>query len=259
MVTWATAGGIGVVSLNDPQSQNALDGNAVELIERALSELGADPSVKVVIIEGLPEIFCSGGSAEVIRGLAANGREAAALYLLLPRRILNVPVPVIAAMSGHAFGAGLMLGVCADIVLMARESSYGLTFMEYGFTPGMGATRLLEHILSPAVAHELLYTGENRRGSQLEGRSGINYILPRSEVGPKARDLALRIARKSRLSLELLKRTLSAPRRQDFETAQNIEHLMQHVTLLDPLAAERIEAALSSHGFVRSPAKGETP
>jgi polyketide biosynthesis enoyl-CoA hydratase PksI len=229
VVTSTIDDGVATVWFRDEASRNALDGRTVPLIEAALEELGHNDTVKVIVLEGLPEVFCSGGSKQMLVALARGEQTPA--DLLLPKRVLDVPVPVIAAMAGHAIGGGFALGMCADIVLIGRESRYGLSFMNFGFTPGMGTTRLLEHVLSPAIAQELMYTGENVRGSHFEGRSGFNYILPRAEVTAKAHDLASRIATKPRRSLELLKRTLSLPKRQCFESTYTVETLMHRITL----------------------------
>lgn len=229
VVSYAIDDGVATLSFRDDTSRNALDGRSVPLLEAALLELGRHEAVKVIVLEGLPDVFCSGGSKDMLLALARG--EQAPADLLLPKRVLDVPVPVIAAMAGHAIGGGFALGMCADIVLIGRESRYGLSFMNFGFTPGMGTTRLLEYVLSPAIAQELMYTGENVRGSHFEGKSGFNYILPRAEVSAKARELADRIATKPRRSLEVLKRTLSLPKRQCFESTYTVETLMHRVTM----------------------------
>ena len=141
-------------------------------------------------------------------------------------------------MSGAATGGGFALGLAADIVLIGEESRYGFTFMDLGFTPGMGTTRLCEHVLSTAVTHELLYTGELRRGNRFAG-SGINHVLPRQQVELAALDIAARIAEKPRQSLSTLKRTLSLPRRRAFEDSITHESLMHQITLAG--AARRIQ------------------
>src|SRR5581483_7175690 len=105
----------------------------------------------------------------------------------LPKYLLDFPLPVIAAMEGHAVGGGFALGLCADIVVVATESRYGATFMNMGFTPGMGTTRLLEHVLSPAMAAEMLFTGEHKKGSFFEGRCAV---LPRAELLAHAMSIA---------------------------------------------------------------------
>lgn len=228
-VTTSVDSGVGILSFRHQQSNNALDAETVPLLETALLDLGANPSVKAIVIEGLPDVFCSGASRELLRALVKG--QHSPVDLLLPKRLLDLPVPVIAAMAGHAVGGGFALGVCADVVLIGRESRYGLSFMNFGFTPGMGTTRLLEHVLSPAIAHELMYTGQNVRGAEFEGKSGFNYILPKEAVVPKAREIADRIASKPRPALELLKRTLSLAKRQCFESTYTVETLMHQVTL----------------------------
>lgn len=229
VVTSAIDDGVAILTFRDPASNNALDSRTVPLLEAALEGLGRNNDVKVIVLEGLPDVFCSGGSQDMLKALAKG--EQAPVDLLLPKRLLDTPVPVIAAMAGHAIGGGFAIGVCADIVLIARESRYGCSFMNFGFTPGMGTTRLLEHVLSPALAHELLYTGQHVRGTHFEGKSGFNYILPRAEVVAKAREIASRIGEKPRRSLEMLKRTLSLPKRQCFESTYTVETLMHHLTL----------------------------
>jgi polyketide biosynthesis enoyl-CoA hydratase PksI len=229
VVTFSLDDGVATLSFRDEASRNALDGRTVPLLERALLELGSNDAVKVIVIEGLEDVFCSGGSKAMLLALARG--EQAPADLLLPKRVLDVPVPVVAAMAGHAIGGGFALGMCADIVLIGRESRYGLSFMNFGFTPGMGTTKLLEHVLSPAIAHELMFTGENVRGAHFEGRSGFNYILPRDAVNAKARDVAGRIAAKPRRSLEILKRSLSLPKRQCFESTYTVETLMHRLTM----------------------------
>ncbi len=220
--------GIAQVHMEDPLGRNALSPAFQEQLLDCLERLRADSSVRVVVLLGLPDVFCSGADQDTVLRLAAG--DFAPADIMLPRAVLEMPVPVIAAMEGHAIGGGLALGVCADLVLIARESRYGCSFMNMGFTPGMGSTRLLEHVLTPAVAHELLYTGQPLKGAHFEGRGGFNYVLPRAEVRGKALELAGRIAEKPRGSLEMLKRVLSMPRRQAFEAGRTVETLMHEIS-----------------------------
>ncbi len=185
--------------------------------------------MKVIVLEGLPDVFCSGGSRAMLRSLAKGTHGP--VDLLLPKRVLDVPVPVIAAMAGHAVGGGFALGLCADIVLIGRESRYGLSFMNFGFTPGMGTTRMLEHVLSPAIAHELYVHRPERAWRRVRGSKRLQrHLAPSGGVAAGARD-AGRIADKPRGALEVLKRTLSLPKRQCFEATYTVETLMHQVTL----------------------------
>ncbi len=239
VTTTKDASGITTLSMQDVAGKNAFNLPFVAELEACLAEIGQDREVKVVVLVGLPDVFCSGAPRELLVKLA-RGEEVPA-DIVLSKAVLDLPVPVVAAMEGHATGGGLALGLCADIVLLARESRYGASFMNLGFTPGMGITRLLEHVLSPALAHELMYTGEFRRGVDFSTRTGVNYVLPRAEIRPKAFDVASRIAEKPRVALETLKRWLSLGRRRAFEDTRTIETMMHEITFRQDAVRERIE------------------
>lgn len=231
--------GIGVVHMRDAAGNNAMSERFVHELLGSLDAASAWAPLKVLVLQGTSEIFCSGASLDMLRALVKGG--VAPTDIVLAKAVLDVPVPVIAAMEGHAIGGGLALGAAADIVIIARESRYGASFMNMGFTPGMGITKLLQNVMSPALAAELLYAGEPKKGAFFEGKSGFNAILPRAEVVPRAMTIAARIADKPRISLEILKRTLSLPRRQAFEETHTLESLMHRVSFAAKDVLSRIE------------------
>ena len=228
MVKLTVVDGVARIVLADAKSANALGEEMVGALRDAFEAIAGSNEVRAVVLTGEGETFSSGAPRELLLRLAAG--ELKPTDIVLPKLLLDCEVPVIAAMAGHATGGGFALGLAADIILIGEESRYGFTFMNLGFTPGMGTTRLCEHALSAAVTHELLYTGELRRGDRFAG-SGINHIVPAAQVEKLAFDLAARIAEKPRLALTALKRTLSLPRRQAFEQSITAESLMHQVTL----------------------------
>jgi polyketide biosynthesis enoyl-CoA hydratase PksI len=232
--------GIAFLTLNDPHKKNTFHQAAVTELIESLTALGAQSEVKVCLIRGLPEIFCAGASQELLLDLA-EGTGKAASDIVLPKFVLDLPMPTIAAMEGHAIGGGLALGLCCDIVLMAQESRYGCSFMNMGFTPGMGITRLLQLAVGEYRASEMMFGGQYFKGSHFAGASNINYILPRQKVWPKALQLAQRIAEKPRMALEALKRYLSLPRRQAFEETRTMEPLMHQLSFAQPGIKEQIQ------------------
>jgi polyketide biosynthesis enoyl-CoA hydratase PksI len=230
--------GIAVLALQDDERKNALHPALVEELLSRLEELAGDDRARVCILRGLSEVFCSGASRELLLELAHGKRDAA--DITLPRVVLGLPIPVIAAMEGYAVGGGLALGLCCDILLMARESRYGCSFMNMGFTPGMGTTRLLQLAVGEYVANEMMYGGQFFKGAHFESSAGVNYVLPRDQVLPKALELARRIAEKPRPALTLLKGTLSLPRLQDFEEALAEESRMHRLCFDQPETARMI-------------------
>lgn len=239
MVRVSKCDGVATVTLADPASHNALGEAMVQALTSAFDAVGRDRDICVVVLTALGPTFCAGAPADFLTRLADGTLQSS--DLLLPRSLLECPVPVIAAMAGPAVGGGFTLGLAADIVCLARECRYGFSFMNMGFTPGMGTTALCEHVLPPALAHELMYSGEMRRGADL-ARTGINHVVPKADVEPRAFDVAARIADKPRTAVEALKRTLSLPRRRAFDAAITLETLMHQVTIGAPGAAVRIRA-----------------
>jgi polyketide biosynthesis enoyl-CoA hydratase PksI len=109
-------------------------------------------------------------------------------------------VPTIAAMAGAAVGGGLVFGLACDLVFMAADRRYGCNFMDLGFTPGMGATRLLQAPFGEYVAAEMLLGAQYFRGKELAARGArVNGILPsRRGRGAGACDVGRRLCEKPR-------------------------------------------------------------
>ena len=226
--TEITDGHIGKLRMQYEAEKNSFSHAFVDAFTKGIEELSAHEEVKVILLTGLPSVFCAGASIDTLRQLS-NGM-AKPIDIQLSRTLLDVPVPIIAAMEGHAIGGGFALGLCADIVILAEESRYGCSFMNMGFTPGMGITKLLNRYMSPAIACEMLYTGINKRGSELRGKTNFNHILSKKEVLPLAIQLAQAIAEKPKQAIVLLKRYLSLERRKLFEETHSIESMMHDIT-----------------------------
>lgn len=217
------------VEMHDAESGNGFSPAFVGALLGAFDHVSDHPDAKVMVLSGTPDIFCSGATPEVIRDL--RERRLRPTELALGRRLMDVPIPVIAAAEGHAIGGGFALMLSADLVVIAAESRYGANFTSLGITPGMGTTRLLESVFSQAVAHELLYTSELRRGEAFRGVSGFNAIVSRAQVRDRAHEAAFRIAEHPRETLVLLKRTLTMPKRRRLEEAMTLESLMHEISL----------------------------
>jgi len=231
--------GVVTLMMQDRKGNNALGVDFVEALFEELRILSNNREAKVCIVRGFEDVFCSGGDESMLLELADG--NVAPSDIMLSRSMLEVPIPTIAVMEGHAVGGGLVLGLCCDIVLMARESRYGCSFMNMGFTPGMGTTRLLQYAVGEFIAAEMMYGGQFFKGSHLEKTAQVNYILPRQKIMKKATQIALRIAEKPRFALELLKSDLSIPKRRSFEESRVHEAAMHQICFSEPETIELIK------------------
>ena len=230
--------GIALLTLQDEEKKNSFYGDFIDQLIARLGELAGLEEARVCIFRGLPDVFSSGANRDLLLELAEGKQEAS--DIVLPKVVMDLPIPTIAAMEGHAIGGGLALGLCCDVILAARKSRYCCSFMNMGFTPGMGITRLLELAVGPYVAAEMMFGGQFFKGSHFDKASGFNYVLPRDEVYPKALELARRIAEKPRPALTALKRYLSLPRRQAFEETLTAETFMHQLCFAEPETVRRI-------------------
>lgn len=231
--------GVMIIRMQDKAGKNAFSKAFLAEYRATLSEAQNNPEVRVVLLCGLPDVFCSGAPKELLKELV--DKKVSPDDLILPREMLSMRLPCVAAMQGHATGGGLALGLCADMVVFARQSRYGANFMNMGFTPGMGMTCLLEHVLPPALAHEMLYTGAYYRGSFFEPHCGGGQVVNKEKVEDVALALAEQMAEKPRKALELLKESLSAPRLQRYEEAFKQESRMHDICFQDEEIRHRIE------------------
>lgn len=238
-VTWTREDdGVVVLTMADEPNRNAFTEPFVDQLLEGFRAVSEDKDNRVIILCGLPDIWCAGAHQDLLLELAEGDMDAG--DILLSKALLDVPIPVIAAMEGHAVGGGLALALCCDVLIMARESRYGCSFMNMGFTPGMGITRLLADAVGEYLAREMMFGGELFRGSHFESRSGVNHVLPKEKVFRKAQQVARRIAEKPRFALETLKGDLSIRHRQLFEETRTRESAMHRLCFGRPETAERI-------------------
>lgn len=231
--------GIAYLKMNDVERKNIFaDDFIAELIE-GIDKI-EEMKPKVMILTGLDDVFSGGAEKKNLMDLCDG--KVHVKDLLISEKLVHAPFPVIAVMKGHAVGGGLVMALCCDIVLAARESRYGVVFMSLGFTPGMGCTTLLPELFGTYIANEMMYTGKRYKGSQLEKKStNINYIVPKSEIMQKAEDIALQISEKNINSTYLLKGTLSARKKKLLIEARLQEDMMHKLSFGYPETRATIE------------------
>ncbi|MGE0359874.1 MAG: enoyl-CoA hydratase-related protein [Vicinamibacterales bacterium] len=188
----------------------------------ALDGIGRDATVRVVVLEGGARVFCAGASRDALLTRRDVPSEYAAQ---VSRALLATPLPIVAALAGHAIGGGLLVGLWCDAAVLAAESLYGANFMALGFTPGMGATAAVPDAFGPVLGRRLLFTGQCLTGREIRaaGCPLSHAVHARREVRDRAIALAAEMADAPRPALVLLKQTLAARRQVTLERALEAE------------------------------------
>lgn len=234
--------GVLLIRMNDPQGRNAFSDSLLRQLREAFEDASTNTALRCVVLAGLDRFFSVGGTQENLLAIHDGrttflGDDGAAGVYALP---LECPIPVVAALQGHAIGGGLSLGLFADVVLMARESVYSAIFMKYGFTPGFGSTLIFPERLGHTLGSEMLLTGDTYRGSTLAARGAPFEILPRLSVEARALEVAAEIATRPRTSLMTLKRHLTRRIVGQLDEVIRLELAMHEETFHQPEVRARL-------------------
>jgi len=230
--------GVVVLTLQDREHKNTFTPALLDGLMQAYGRINASTHYRAVVLTGYDSFFCSGGTREGLEALNQTRGDFtdANVYSLA----LECPIPVIAAMQGHAIGGGWVMGLFCDVVVLSRESLYTANFMKYGFTPGMGATHILPTRLGQSLGNEMLLGAQSYSGAALQQRGVPFTVLPRSEVLAYALDLAAELADKPRLSLVTLKHHLNRELRAALPDVIERELAMHALTMHQPEVSVRI-------------------
>jgi|LSQX01.2.fsa_nt_gb 3-oxoacyl-(acyl-carrier-protein) synthase/enoyl-CoA hydratase/carnithine racemase/NADP-dependent 3-hydroxy acid dehydrogenase YdfG/acyl carrier protein len=199
---------IAIVTMNDKENRNMFTTELHLGLLKAFMKIEQDPNIKGVIITGYDNVFCMGGTQEQLDNISSSLTDCSDTEFAY-RGLLECKVPVIAAIQGHAMGGGLVLGLFADIVIMAKECVYSVNFTQYGFTPGVGATYIVKEKMGAALSSEMMFTAKSYTGNELKER-GANFIFSDAkDVFNEALSLAKTLSKKPRETLEVLKTELA--------------------------------------------------
>jgi enoyl-CoA hydratase/carnithine racemase len=220
-------GGVAVLTLNRDDLRNALSGTAlVDDICAALAWAGASPEISVLILTGAGAAFSAGGNIKMMRERALSSTAAQMEHYYrsgvqrIPRAMNAIEVPVIAAVNGHAIGAGCDLALMCDLRIGSTKAQFGETFVNLGILAGDGGAWFLQRAVGVHRAAELTLTGRVVKAEEARELGILLEVTEPERLLPRAREIAAGIAAKPPLAVRYAKRALRLAQRQGLE-----EHL----------------------------------
>ena len=195
---------IAVVTLNRPQSLNALSYALVKDLALAMQELDADNDIRVIIVTGGEKVFAAGAD---IKEMAERGPfdERIQERLAYRDKVNRIRKPVIAAVSGFALGGGCELAMSCDIIIASETARFGQPEINLGIIPGSGGTQRLAHVLGKHRAMELVLTGDMITAAEAERFGLVNRVFPVELFLEEAKNLGRKIAAKPVLAVRAAK------------------------------------------------------
>jgi enoyl-CoA hydratase/carnithine racemase len=237
---------IGVITLARPP-RNGMTPELLDAFAEASAAARADAELRVLVVTGTGSSFSAG--ADLKAGLQRGDDELApaersyAMYAPF-LSLLDVEVPIIGALNGHAIGGGLGLALVCDLRIAALEGKYGANFVALGLAPGMAITHLLPRLVGPARAAELLFTGRLVDGAEAERLGLVNRAVPAAQVLEESLTLARAIAANAPFALRATKAALRRSVSLDARTAARAEAFDQAASLATQDAREGMAALL---------------
>jgi methylglutaconyl-CoA hydratase len=181
VVRYAVAHGVARVTLDRPETRNALSGNMIDELLAALARASADPAVRVVVLSHTGMVFSSGADLkETAAALAGGGLPAARLGDLLAA-VCECPKPVVARVAGPARAGGIGLIAAADLAVCALDATFAFSEVRIGVIPAVISATVLPRLAGRAAA-ELFLTGATFDGVRAAEIGLVNAVVPAGEL-----------------------------------------------------------------------------
>ena len=239
--------GVAWITMNRPETLNSFTQDFVLEIIDAFGKAEADEAVRCVVLTGEGRGFTSGGNLSELA--AMNKDRLRAIYDVdstadMVRCIYNVKKPVIAAINGPAFGAGIATAMACDILIASDAAQFGYSFTGLGFCPDSGATWFLTQRVGYNKACEILFSAKTLKAPELLELGLVNMVVPAEELSAVAAKYAGRIASGPAVALMLQKRVLRNAVSTSFEQNRDYEAISQIFASQTDDCAEGLAAAL---------------
>jgi enoyl-CoA hydratase len=219
---------VGIITLNRPESLNALSFKMKEEILCLFDKLENNDQIRVVILTGGEKAFCSG--ADIKERISIKDETSQYDYYFKQRtahkfysRIEDFEKPVIAAISGVAIGGGCELSMVCDLRIATETARFGMPEVKLGMIPAAGGTQRLPRLIGVTKAKELLYTGEFIDAGEAHRLGLVNRVVPVDDLMPEAMSLAEKLLKNPPLPIRFAKRAVNAGMQLDLSSALDYE------------------------------------
>ena len=215
---------IALLTLNRPESANALSSSLLDELNEHLNRLEAAPNRRVIIITGNGKAFCAGADLKEREGMNDDQVIEAVSYIRNTiSRVEKLPMPTIAAINGAAFGGGLELALACDIRIARSTAKLGLTETSLGIIPGAGGTQRLSRLIGIGKAKYFILSAKRITSEEAFQYGIVEEVIQEEDFIEQVLDLANKIAENGPIGVEQAKKAIQEGYHTDLETGLKIE------------------------------------
>jgi 2-(1,2-epoxy-1,2-dihydrophenyl)acetyl-CoA isomerase len=236
------------ITLNRPESYNALNEAMKKELNDALKEAEKDKSVRCLVIRGAGEkAFCSGQDLKEHSGSGKSRSLKESLekmYNPMIRKIRTMEKPIIGMINGVAAGAGMSIALACDIRIMAETAKFVTVFSKIALVPDSGMHWMLPRLVGLAKAFEYATLSNDIPAAEAERVGLVNKVVPSAELEQATMELASKLAKGPTKTIGLIKRTLNKSLASDLDTLLDYEATVQEIASLTEDHKEGVQAFL---------------
>ncbi|MGG7567087.1 enoyl-CoA hydratase/isomerase family protein [Rhodovulum sp. DZ06] len=242
-------GGIALLEMTNPKKRNPLNQALKDALAAAARELTDDASLRAVIIAGSDGVFCAGGDLKAMNAEREAGTyDGAEDYLGRLRHmhgwvraLRGLPVPVIAAVDGPAYGAGLGIALVADFIIATDRAAFNASFCRVGLVPDGGLFYSLPRAVGAQRAKEMFYTGRTVTAEEAQRIGLVMEVVAPEDLMDRAWASARMMTEGNPAAFELTKRISGQALETDAETLLALEQQAQSICLSSRYNGEAVE------------------
>ena len=238
------------IVLDRPGVLNAMNWELFERLSAVATQIADRDDVRVVVVSGAGRSFSSGIDTSTFGSSDLPATDLIAQAQAGFRALAGIPVPTIAAVRGHAYGAGMQLALVCDLRVVASDAKLGLLEANYGLVPDLGGTHRLPALSGPAIAKKMMWLAERIDGTEAARLGIAEVVVAPDSLDATVDDLAARLAAAPPLVAREVKRLVDAAAGSTFSEAMDDVARAQEEIMSSADFAEAIGAFIAGRSPV---------
>jgi enoyl-CoA hydratase/carnithine racemase len=222
-IRYSAHDGLATIEMARPEKLNAMNAQMFVELGQAAERAASEPGIRVVLVKGQGRAFCSGIDVSLLGQLSGTRGARFRSFVLSAQRpfllLAQMGKPTMAAVRGHALGAGFQLALACDLRIASDDAEFAMLEVRFGLVPDLSGTHRLVRLVGPARAKEIAWTGTTLDATAAERLGVVNRVVPADMLDKEAEAFAREVAASPPIPVSLTKTAINRAEETPLETA----------------------------------------
>jgi 2-(1,2-epoxy-1,2-dihydrophenyl)acetyl-CoA isomerase len=247
-VKYGVHDGVCTIEMARPDKRNAINAQMFAELGTAAEQAAGDPGIRVVLVRGQGPVFCAGIDITLLGQLAGTRGARFRSFVRTAQRpfalLAQMDKPTVAAIQGHALGAGFQLALACDLRLAAEDARFAMLEVRFGLVPDLGGSHRLARLVGPAMTKEIVWTSRTIEAEEAERLGLVNRLVSSEALDKEAEAYVRELAASPPLPVSLSKTLIGRAHESSLETALERDAQAQSTAIESEDHREAVEAYL---------------